>query len=44
MYSQIYVNIDGIPYHTKEEEAELKEYIKGILGVTESSTVNIGHE
>jgi hypothetical protein len=29
------VNIDGIPHHTKEEEVELKEYIKRTLGVTE---------
>jgi hypothetical protein len=26
--SEIYVNLEGIPYHTKEEEAELQDYIK----------------
>jgi hypothetical protein len=35
LYSQIDANIDGIPYHKKEEEDELKEYIKRTLGVTE---------
>jgi hypothetical protein len=34
-YSQIYSSIDGIPYHTKEEEVEFKEYIKRTLGVSE---------
>jgi hypothetical protein len=34
-YSQIDVSIDGIPYHTKEEDVELKEYIKRTLGVSE---------
>jgi hypothetical protein len=35
MFSQIHTSIDGIPYHTKEEEVELKEYIKWTLGVKE---------
>jgi hypothetical protein len=35
IYSKLDVNIEGIPYHTKEEEVELKEYIKRTLGVTE---------
>jgi hypothetical protein len=34
LYSKIYANINGITYHTNEEEVELKEYIKRILGVT----------
>jgi hypothetical protein len=32
-YSQIDASIDGIPYHKKEEEVELKEYFKRTLGV-----------
>jgi hypothetical protein len=35
IYSQIDASIDGIPYQTKEEEVELKEYIKRTLGVSE---------
>jgi hypothetical protein len=35
LYSQIHASIDGIPYHTTEEEFELKEYIKRTLGVIE---------
>jgi hypothetical protein len=35
LYSQIDAIIDGITYHTKEEEVELKEYIKRTLGVSE---------
>jgi hypothetical protein len=27
-YSQIHTSIDGVPYHTKEEELDVKEYIK----------------
>jgi hypothetical protein len=31
------VSVEGIPYHTKEEEAELNEYIKWALGVIEEN-------
>jgi hypothetical protein len=34
-FSQIHTSIDFIPYHTKEDEFELKEYIKRTLGVKE---------
>jgi hypothetical protein len=34
-FSQIHTSIDGIPYLTKEEEVEFKEYIKRTLGVKE---------
>jgi hypothetical protein len=39
LYSQMYASIDGIPYHTKEEEIELKEYIKRTLGVSEEISI-----
>jgi hypothetical protein len=34
-YSQIDASIDGIPYHAKENEVELKEYIKQTLVASE---------
>jgi hypothetical protein len=34
-YSEIHTSIDGVPYHTKEEELDVKEYIKRKSGVTE---------
>jgi hypothetical protein len=34
-YSKIHTSIDGVPYHTKEEELDVKEYIKHKFGVTE---------
>jgi hypothetical protein len=34
-YSQIHTSIDGVPYHTKEVELDVKEYIKQKFGVTE---------
>jgi hypothetical protein len=32
---QIHTSIDGIPYYTKEEEVELKVYIKQTMGLSE---------
>jgi hypothetical protein len=34
-YSEIHTSIDGVPYHTKEEELDVKEYIKRKFGITE---------
>jgi hypothetical protein len=34
-YSEIHTSIDGVPYHTKEEELDVKEYIKRKFGVTQ---------
>jgi hypothetical protein len=31
------VNLEGIPYHTKEEEAELQDYIKRQLAITDDN-------
>jgi hypothetical protein len=35
LYSEIHTSIDGVPYHTKEEELDVKEYIKRKFSVTE---------
>jgi hypothetical protein len=40
MYLQIDANIEGIPYHTKEDEVELKKYIKQKLEVTEENSTS----
>jgi hypothetical protein len=37
MYLYIDVSVEVIPYYTKEEEAELQEYIKWKLAVTDES-------
>jgi hypothetical protein len=34
-YCQIHTSIDGVPYHTKEEELDVKEYIKRFFCVRE---------
>jgi hypothetical protein len=34
-YSKIHTSIDGVYYHTKEEELDVKEYIKRKCGVTQ---------
>jgi hypothetical protein len=34
-YSEIHTSIYGVPYHTKEEELYVKEYIKRNFGVTQ---------
>jgi hypothetical protein len=34
-YSEIHTSIDGVPHHTKEEELDVKEYIKRKFGVTQ---------
>jgi hypothetical protein len=34
-YSQVHTSIDGVTYHTKEEELDVKDYIKRKFGVTE---------
>jgi hypothetical protein len=34
-YCEIHTSIDGVPYHTKEEELDVKEYIKQKFGVTQ---------